>query len=124
MLRKQLRPAIAMTLVLCIITGLDLSRRGDGSGAATVPRAGERFAGHGERPSGWQCTDRPVVHAVPSTSTRVHRPRATGTMRTASGGTNKGPTDRKLADTLIAQAVDSAVKNDGGVKGKHSVATW
>jgi len=37
---------------------------------------------------------------------------------TASGGTNKGPTDAKLADTLIAQAVDSAVKLDGGVKGR------
>src|SRR6267142_4362561 len=30
---------------------------------------------------------------------------------TASSGTNKGPTDRKLADTLIAQAIDSAVAN-------------
>jgi K+-transporting ATPase ATPase C chain len=37
---------------------------------------------------------------------------------TASSGTNKGPTDRKLADTLIAQAVDSAIKNDGAVKGQ------
>src|SRR5438105_3314138 len=36
---------------------------------------------------------------------------------TASSGTNKGPTDRKLADTLIAQAIDSAVKNDGARKG-------
>jgi K+-transporting ATPase ATPase C chain len=37
---------------------------------------------------------------------------------TASGGTNKGPTDAKLADTLITQAIDSAVKNDGAVKGE------
>jgi K+-transporting ATPase ATPase C chain len=37
---------------------------------------------------------------------------------TLSGGTNKGPTDLKLADTLIAQAVDSEVKLDGGVKGR------
>src|SRR5262249_51996463 len=36
---------------------------------------------------------------------------------TASAGTNKGPTDAKLADTLIATAVDSVVKNDHGVKG-------
>src|SRR5207302_576608 len=28
-----------------------------------------------------------------------------------------GPTDAKLADTLIAQAIDSAVKNDGAKKG-------
>jgi K+-transporting ATPase ATPase C chain len=37
---------------------------------------------------------------------------------TAAAGTNKGPTDAKLADTLIAQAIDSAVKNDGAVKGQ------
>ena len=37
---------------------------------------------------------------------------------TASSGTNKGPTDRKLADTLVAQAVDSAVAQDGAVRGK------
>ena len=36
---------------------------------------------------------------------------------TLSSGTNKGPTDRKLADTLIASAVDSAVTLDGAVKG-------
>jgi len=36
----------------------------------------------------------------------------------ASSGTNKGPTDVKLADTLIAQAVDSEVKLDGAVKGR------
>ena len=39
----------------------------------------------------------------------------------SSNGTNKGPTDRKLADTLIAQAVDSAVANDGAVKGQDPV---
>ncbi|HUL04375.1 MAG TPA: potassium-transporting ATPase subunit KdpC, partial [Gemmatimonadales bacterium] len=37
---------------------------------------------------------------------------------TLSAGTNKGPTDLKLADTLIANAVDSAVKLDGAVKGQ------
>jgi K+-transporting ATPase ATPase C chain len=36
---------------------------------------------------------------------------------TLSSGTNKGPTDLKLADTLVAQAVDSAVRLDGAVKG-------
>jgi len=36
---------------------------------------------------------------------------------TASSGTNKGPTDRKLADTLIAQAIDSAVAQDAAVRG-------
>jgi potassium-transporting ATPase KdpC subunit len=36
---------------------------------------------------------------------------------TLSTGTNKGPTDAKLADTLIAGAVDSEVRLDGVVKG-------
>ena len=39
-------------------------------------------------------------------------------MGDSSSGTNKGPTDRKLADTLIAVAIDSAVKTDGAVKGQ------
>jgi K+-transporting ATPase ATPase C chain len=37
---------------------------------------------------------------------------------TASGGSNKGPTDRKLADTLVAGAVAQVVEEDGAVKGK------
>jgi K+-transporting ATPase ATPase C chain len=36
---------------------------------------------------------------------------------TASSGTNKGPTDRNLADTLIAGAVAQAVTQDGAVRG-------
>ena len=37
---------------------------------------------------------------------------------TASSGTNKGPTDAKLADTLIADAVNEAVAANGAVKGQ------
>src|SRR5690242_21849331 len=37
---------------------------------------------------------------------------------TLSGGTNKGPTDAKLADTLIAGAVDSEVRLDGALEGR------
>jgi len=36
---------------------------------------------------------------------------------TASSGTNKGPTDLKLADTLVTLAIDSVVKNDHVAKG-------
>src|SRR6478752_170707 len=116
MLRKQIRPAILMTLVVCVITGflypgvvtglaqLLFNRQANGSlvtvngrvvGSALI---GQRFA----RPE--------YFHPRPSAA-------GNGYDATASGGTNKGPTDAKLADTLIAQAVDSAVKNDGAVKG-------
>jgi len=37
---------------------------------------------------------------------------------TLSAGTNLGPTSAKLADTLIAGAVDSAMRLDGAVKGR------
>ena len=105
-----------MTLVLCLITGFIypgvvtglaqvlFPRQANGSlitvngrivGSALI---GQNFA----RPE--------YFHPRPSAA-------GNGYDATASGGTNKGPTDAKLADTLIAQAVDSAVKNDGAVKG-------
>ncbi len=41
----------------------------------------------------------------------------------ASGATNKGPTDRGLADTLIAGAVDRVVKEGAAQRGR-SRPTW
>lgn len=46
------------------------------------------------------------------------RPSATGNDAANSGATNKGPTDAKLADTLIAGAVVNAVAEDGAAKGR------
>ena len=117
MLRNQLRPAILMTLVLCVITGaiypgiitaiaqVVFPRQANGSlvtvngmvvGSALI---GQPFT----RPE--------YFHGRPSAA-------GNGYDATASSGTNKGPTDLKLADTLIGQAVSEAVKNDGAVKGQ------
>jgi K+-transporting ATPase ATPase C chain len=116
MIRKQLWPAVAMTLVLCVITGLVypgvvtalaqvlFSRQANGSLITVNGRVvGSELIG--------QSFTRPeYFHSRPSAA-------GNGYDATASSGTNKGPTDAKLADTLIAQAIDSAVKNEGAVKG-------
>lgn len=117
MLRNQLRPAVLMTVLLMVITGViypgvvtgiaqlffpdqangSLLARDDGVavGSALI---GQQFSAPG------------YFHPRPSAA-------GSGYIGDSSNATNKGPTDRKLADTLIAQAVDSAVKNDGAVKG-------
>jgi potassium-transporting ATPase KdpC subunit len=116
MLKNQLRPAIVVTVVLMVITGLLypglvtavaqlvfphqangslVQRNNQAIGSALI---GQQFA-HAE-----------YFHARPSAA-------GAGYEDTLSTGTNKGPTDRKLADTLIAGAVDSAVRLDGAVKG-------
>ena len=116
MLRKQILPAIMMTLVLCVVTGfvypgvvtalaqLLFPRQANGSLVTVNGRVvGSSLIG--------QAFTRPeYFHGRPSAA-------GNGYDATASSGTNKGPTDRKLADTLIAQAVDSVVKNDGARKG-------
>lgn len=117
MIRRNLRPAIVMTLLLCGLTGLVypaivtglahvlFARQADGSLVAVNGRVvGSALIG--------QSFTRPwYFHSRPSAA-------GSGYDATASGGTNKGPTDAKLADTLIALAIDSAVKNDGAVKGQ------
>src|SRR4249919_2423570 len=117
MLSKQLRPAIVMTLLLCVITGVIypgvvtglaevlFSRQANGS---LVTVNGKVV---GSALIGQPFTKPEYFHGRPSAA-------GSGYDATASSGTNKGPTDVKLADTLIAQAVDSAIKNDGAVKGR------
>jgi potassium-transporting ATPase KdpC subunit len=117
MLKNQLRPAIVLTLLLCVITGLIYP------GVLTVvaqllfPRQanGSLVIGANGQVIGSELIGQPFAkpeyfHPRPSAA-------GAGYDDTLSGGTNKGPTDLKLADTLIAQAVDSAVKLDGAVKG-------
>lgn len=117
MLKNQLRPAIVLTLILCAITGLIypgivtglaqlfFPRQARGSLVTSNGRVigsaliGQRFAGA------------EYFHPRPSNA-------GAGYDDTLSGGTNLGPTSAKLADTLIANAVESVVTNDGGARGR------
>ena len=117
MVKNQLRPAILVTLVLMVITGLAypglvtaaaqllFPHQANGS---LVVRNGQVV---GSELIAQQFARAEYFHARPSAA-------GAGYDAGASSGTNKGPTDLKLADTLIAQAVDSAVKLDGAVKGR------
>jgi len=117
-LKHQLRPAVVLTLLFCVITGLVypgvvtalaqllFPHQANGS---LIQSAGGQMIGSGL--IGQPFARPEYFHPRPSAA-------GNGYDGTASGGTNKGPTDAKLADTLIAQAVDSAVKLDGGVKGR------
>jgi K+-transporting ATPase ATPase C chain len=118
MLRKQLRPAIVLTLLLCVITGLVYPGIVTSLARALFPRQAEGSLvrdGKGEVIGSeliGQGFARPeYFHPRPSAA-------GNGYDDTLSTGTNLGPTSAKLADTLVAQAVDSAVKNDGAVKGR------
>ena len=108
MLRNQLRPAILMTLVLCVITGviypgvvtglaqLLFNRQANGS----LVTANGRVVG--SELIGQPFTRPEYFHPRPSAA-------GNGYDATASSGTNKGPTDRKLADTLVGPRADSLV---------------
>ncbi|HSY80687.1 MAG TPA: potassium-transporting ATPase subunit KdpC [Gemmatimonadaceae bacterium] len=117
MLRNQLRPAIALTFILIVITGLIYPGIVTGLAQALFPRQANgslvEAKGHvvGSSLIGQQFSSAAYFHPRPSAA-------GSGYVGDSSSGTNKGPTDRKLADTLIAQAVDSAVKNDGAIKGQ------
>lgn len=116
MLKNQLRPAIVVTVVLMVITGLVypglvtavaqlvFPRQANGS---LVERNGQAI---GSALIGQRFARAEYFHARPSAA-------GAGYDDTLSTGTNKGPTDARLADTLIAGAVDSEVKLDGAVKG-------
>jgi len=118
MFRKQLWPAVAMTFVLMLITGgiypgvvtalaqLLFPRQSNGS---LISGADGRVLGSAL--IGQSFSKAEYFHPRPSAA-------GNGYDDTASSGTNKGPTDRKLADTLIAQAIDSAIAQEGAERGK------
>jgi K+-transporting ATPase ATPase C chain len=115
--RRQLRPAIVLTLVLCVLTGAVYPGVVTGVTQLLFPRQanGSLVTVNGQVVGSaliGQPFSRPeYFHPRPSNA-------GSGYDGAASSGTNKGPTDRKLADTLVAQAVESAVTNDGAVKGR------
>ena len=118
MLKNQIRPAIVLTLLFCVITGLVYPGVVTALAQLLFPH---RANGSLIRSAGGQVIGSELIGQPFARPEYFHpRPSAAGNGYdgTASGGTNKGPTDANLADTLIAQAVDSAVRLDGGVKGR------
>ncbi len=117
MIRRQLWPAISITIVLMIVTGLCYPMLVTGiaqlvfphqANGSLVTRDGRIV---GSALIGQRFSDLRYFHSRPSAAGAGYDP-------LASGGTNKGPTDAKLADTLIATAVDSIVARDRVPRGK------
>lgn len=106
-----------MTLVLCIVTGLVYPGVVTGLAQVLFPRqANGSLVTVNGRVVGSALIGQPFsrpdyFHGRPSAA-------GNGYDATASGGTNKGPTDAKLADTLIAQAVANEVASDGAERGR------
>jgi K+-transporting ATPase ATPase C chain len=118
MLRNQLRPALVMTLLLMVITGIVYPGAVAAVAHVLFPRqaGGSLVLGDDGRVVGSAL----IGQAFTGPSYFHSRPSAAGSgyVGDSSNATNKGPTDRKLADTLIAQAVDSVVAADGAVRGQ------
>jgi len=116
MLRHQLRPAIVLTLVLCVLTGLIYPGIVTGLAQLLFPRqaAGSLVTSNGtvigSTLIGQGFTGAKYFHPRPSAA-------GAGYDDTLSAGTNLGPTSAKLADTLIASAIDTVVHDDGGARG-------
>ena len=117
MFQRLLRPAIVLTLLLCVLTGLVYPGVVTAVAQLVFPRQANGSIGEVDgRPVGSALIGQPFsrpeyFHPRPSAAGAGYDP-------TASAGSNKGPTDRKLADTLIAGAVERAVEEDGAERGK------
>jgi potassium-transporting ATPase KdpC subunit len=107
MIRNQLRPAVLLTVVFIVGTGLVYPGIVTAAARVLFPNQarGSLVTANGQvigsRLIGQQFTQPWYFHPRPSAA-------GDGYDATASGGTNKGPTDRKLADTLIARAIAQA----------------
>jgi K+-transporting ATPase ATPase C chain len=115
MIRKQLRPAVVLTFVLIVLTGLIYPGIVTAIAQLIFPRQarGSLVVQNGQpvgsRLIGQKFSEPWYFHPRPSAA-------GDGYDATASGGTNKGPTDRKLADTLVAGAITQA-ESDGASRG-------
>ncbi len=119
MLRGHLRPAILMTLLLCALTGFLYPGIVTGLAQWLFPHQAN---GSLVRDASGQVVGSELIGQTFTRPEYFHpRPSAAGGGAgyddTASSGTNLGPTSRKLADTLIAGGVATAVKEDGAVPG-------
>lgn len=116
MIRRQSWTAISVTVVLVLITGVLYPLAVTGIAQLLFPRQanGSLVIRNGNVVGsaliGQKFTSAEYFHPRPSAAGAGYDP-------LASGGTNKGPTDRKLADTLIANAVNAIVAQDGAQKG-------
>jgi K+-transporting ATPase ATPase C chain len=115
MIRKQLRPAILLTVVFIVVTGFVYPGIVTALAKVVFPNqaSGSLVTQNGQivgsRLIGQQFNKPWYFHPRPSAA-------GNGYDATASGGTNKGPTDKKLADTLIAGAIAQA-ESAGVAKG-------
>jgi K+-transporting ATPase ATPase C chain len=118
---SHVRPAIGMTVLLMALTGVaypgvvtvlaQVLFPSQANGSLVVKDGAPiGSAPIGSALIGQTFTGAQYFHSRPSNA-------GSGYDASASGGTNKGPTDRKLADTLVAGAVARAVAEDGAAKG-------
>jgi K+-transporting ATPase ATPase C chain len=117
MFRKLLRPAILMTLVLCALTGFVYPGIVTGIAQLVFPRQanGSLVSVNGKVVGS-------ALIGQPFSQPYYFHPRPSGAGAgydaAASAGSNKGPTDRKLADTLVAGRIDSLVAAGEVTKGQ------
>lgn len=113
---RHIWSAISMTLVLMMITGLMYPMLVTGIAQLLFPQQanGSLIIENGQIVGstliGQRFSGPRYFHPRPSAAGEGYDP-------LASGGTNKGPTDRRLADTLIANAVDSIIARDSAHRG-------
>lgn len=113
---RQLRPAVVLTLLLAALTGLLYPGAVTGLAVLLFPAeahgslvtrdgqvVGSTLIGQGFRGPGY-------FHPRPSAA-------GAGYDAGASAGRNKGPTDRKLADTLLPAAIEQVVQAEGAARG-------